>query len=425
MARRRGGTGQVWQVALYIRLSRDDGRQESLSVGNQRKILLDYMEQDFQGQWELAGIYIDDGRTGTDDSREAFQRMIAHVREGKVNCVVCKTLSRAFRNYADQGYFLEEVFPRCRTRFISLGSPKVDSYLDPEAVQTGLEIPINGILNDRYAAKTSADVRRTLDMKRRRGEFIGSFAPYGYRKDPADKNALLPDPPAAQVVGEIFQWYVQGVGKGAIAARLNARGVPNPTAYKAAQGSNYRRPGPANDGLWSGATVGRILQNPVYAGTLVQGRQRVVSYKVHQTMAVPPEDWYVVEGTHPAVVPPALFARAREIAARDTRRAPGRGEVHLFAGFLRCADCGKAMSRKTAKGIVYYTCSTYRRKSKTACTKHTLREDALRRRTAAFLGVAEGALTRPLLFARVREILVEEGGDVEISPLICEEMSLS
>ena len=418
----RGGklAGGLWRVGLYIRLSRDDGREESLSVQNQRKILLDYLEHEFQGQWELVGIYVDDGLTGTDDSRESFQRMIGDMKAGKLNCIVCKTLSRAFRNYADQGYFLEEVFPRYRTRFMSLGCPRVDSFLDPEAVQMGLEIPINGILNDRYAAKTSADVRRTLDMKRRRGEFIGSFAPYGYDKDPADRNTLIPDPEAAAVVARVFEWYVQGVGKGTIASRLNGLGLPNPTAYKAGKGSRYGRPGPANDGLWSPASVARMLQYPVYAGTLVQGRQRVVSYKVHQTMAVPPEDWYVVEGTHVPLVPPALFQRAQELAQRETRRAPGQRTLHLFAGFLRCADCGKSMSRKTARGIVYYTCSTYRRKSKTACTKHTIREDRLRSQVAQALGVQPEALSRRLLFEQVREILVHEDGEVTVCPLPAE-----
>lgn len=302
---------RVWRVGLYIRLSKEDGRQESLSVANQRKILLDYLANDFPGRWELAGIFVDDGLTGTDDSRAGFQEMIAQVRAGEVDCVICKTLSRAFRNYADQGYFLEEFFPRYRTRFISLGSPRVDSFLDPEAVQMGLEIPINGLLNDRYAARTSADVRRTLDMKRR----------------------------------------------------------------------------------------------------------RVVSYKVHQTFSVPPEEWYVVADTHPAIVPPADLQRAAELAQCRTRRPPGGGEVHLFAGLLRCADCGRAMSRKTAKGIVYYTCSTYRRKSKTACTKHTIREDRLRRAAASWLGCGPQELTRALLFARIGQIKVQEGGEVEICPL--------
>lgn len=416
MGRRRTSPDRVWQVGLYIRLSKEDGRQESLSVANQRKILLDYLNNEFSGRWTLAGIFVDDGLTGTDDSRAGFQELIAQVREGAVDCVICKTLSRAFRNYADQGYFLEEFFPRHRTRFISLGSPRVDSFLDPEAVQMGLEIPINGILNDRYAARTSADVRRTLDMKRRRGEFIGSFAPYGYVKDPDNKNALLPDPAAAKVVGDIFAWYLQGMGKGAIAARLNQAGVPNPTAYKASQGARYRRPGPANDGLWTAATVGRVLANPVYGGTLVQGKQRVVSYKVHQTFSVPREEWYVVEGTHPAIVSPETLRRAAELSQRRTRRAPGQGEVHLFAGLLRCADCGRAMSRKTARGIVYYTCSTYRRKSKTACTKHTIREDRLAQAAADWLGCSAGELTRGRLFSRIGEILVGEGGQVTIHP---------
>ena len=163
-----------------------------------------------------------------------------------------------------------------------------------------------------------------------------------------------------------------------------------------------------------------MLQNPVYAGTLVQGRQRVVSYKVHQTMAVPPEDWYVVEGTHVPLVPPALFQRAQELAQRETRRAPGQRTLHLFAGFLRCADCGKSMSRKTARGIIYYTCSTYRRKSKTACTKHTIREDRLRSQVAQALGVQPEALSRRLLFEQVREILVHEDGEVTVCPLPAE-----
>ncbi|MBR5533356.1 MAG: recombinase family protein [Ruminiclostridium sp.] len=406
------GREPLWRVGLYIRLSREDGRQESLSVENQRKILLDFLKSDFTGRWELAGEYIDDGLTGTDDSREGFQTLIAQVRAGKVNCILCKTLSRAFRNYADQGYFLEEFFPRHRTRFIALGSPQVDSFLDPEAVQTGLEIPINGILNDRYAARTSADVRRTLDMKRRRGEFIGSFAPYGYEKDPGDKNRLVLDPVAAEVVGKIFHWYTQGMGMGTIAARLNGEGIPNPAAYKASRGIGYGRKD--NDGLWSPATVGRILANPVYGGTMVQGRQRVVSYKVHQTMSVPPEDWYVVEGTHQPIVSQSLLERAGALREIHTRRSPGKRELHLLAGLLRCADCGKSMTRKTARGIVYYTCSTYRRKSRTACTSHTIREDKVLEQLSNLLQVPVEGLTRPLLIQKIGGVRVHAGGGLDI-----------
>ena len=356
----------------------------------------------------------DDGTSGTGDDREGFQRMINDIQAGNINCVLCKTLSRAFRNYADQGYFLEELFPRYRVRFISLGSPKVDSYLDPEAVEQGLEIPISGILNDRYAAKTSADVRRTFDMKRRRGEFIGSFAPYGYAKDPADHNRLVPDGEAAEVVRAIFARFLAGESKNTIARGLNEAGVPNPTAYKARTGSAYRHSAGKNDGLWTGASVSRILQNRVYTGAMVQGRQRVVSYKVHTTISRAPEDWYVVEGTHEALVSQGDFQRAAELSERAGRCAPRKGEPHLLAGLLRCRDCGKSMTRRTAKGVAYYLCSTYRRKSKTLCTRHTLREDRALSRLAEVLETEPEALTRPLLLARLDRVEVSEGGGMEV-----------
>ncbi|MBR3753461.1 MAG: recombinase zinc beta ribbon domain-containing protein, partial [Ruminiclostridium sp.] len=157
--------------------------------------------------------------------------------------------------------------------------------------------------------------------------------------------------------------------------------------------------------------------NPVYGGIMVQGRQRVVSYKVHQTMSVSPEDWYVVEGTHTPIVSPDLLERARAIRESRTRRTPGGGEVHLLAGFLRCADCGASMTRKTARGIAYYTCSTYRRKSKLACTSHTVREDKVTAVLADCLGCSPTDLTRPLLFQRLEKAVIREGGEVIPCPV--------
>lgn len=415
MGRRQRGGPMVWQVGLYIRLSREDGRVESLSVTNQRKILLDYLNHEFSGTWQLQSEYVDDGTSGTGDDRAGFQRMIADIRAGRLNCVLCKTLSRAFRNYADQGYFLEELFPRYRVRFISLGSPRVDSFLDPEAVEQGLEIPISGILNDRYAAKTSADVRRTFDMKRRRGEFIGSFAPYGYAKHPEDHNRLIPDPAAAAVVREIFARFLAGESRNAIARDLNEAKIPNPTAYKTRTGSRYRHSEPSNDGLWSGTTVGRILQNQVYAGDMVQGRQRVVSYKVHATLSQPPEDWYVVENTHEPLVSREDFLKVRERTAFGVRCPAGRSEPHPLSGLLICQDCGRPMTRRTAKGVVYYLCSTYRRKSKLKCTKHTIREDRVLPLLAEKLEEPMENLSRSLLLNRVQGIQVAEGGEVTVT----------
>ncbi len=368
----------VWRIAAYIRLSREDGNDESLSVANQKKIISEYLDTDFEGAFTLAGYYIDDGRTGTDYDRPDFQRMIHDMETGKVNCIVCKNLSRMFRNYSDQGYFLEKVFPMHKTRFIAVSDPKVDSYLCPEAIQ-GLEIPINGLMNDRFAAKTSSDIRATFATKRRKGEFIGAFAPYGYKKDPENKNVLMIDEEAAEVVRNIYYWFVyEGMSKRGIAHRLNDLGVPNPTAYKRSKGSKFCCPqAEKNDGLWSSKSITMILNNQMYIGTMVQGKQTVVSYKVHDKVPVPEKDWYIVPGTHEPIIAEELFRKAKELQQRDTRTAPSEGRLHLLAGLVRCADCRKAMTRQKTKNIAYYYCRTYREKSRDACTKRGVKEEVL------------------------------------------------
>ncbi|CAB1240068.1 protein of unknown function [Ruminococcaceae bacterium BL-6] len=379
MARVHGMPEAGWKVAVYIRLSKEDGNDESLSVGNQKKIALDYLEHSFEGVCRTVDFYTDDGLTGTDYDRPGFQRMLRGIEAGKIDCVVCKNLSRAFRNYADQGYFLENYFPRHGTRFITIGDPRVDSYLHPETIQN-LEVPITGLMNDRFACRTSGDIRATFDTKRRNGEFIGAFAPYGYQKDPNNKNALVPDEEAARVVRRIFLWFAYaGMSKNGIARKLNEWAVPNPTEYKRRSGMKYHNPsGAGNDGLWSAGTVARILSNPVYLGHMVQGRQKVVSYKVHDKVPVPREKWFVKENTHAPVVDAETFERAQSLQQQNTRTAPSCGRLSLFSGFLRCSGCGKALSRKRAKNHVYYFCRTYREKSRTRCTRHSIREEDLR-----------------------------------------------
>ena len=178
---------KIWRIGKYIRLSRDDGNSESESITNQRKILDEQIAACFGGSCFVTDEYIDDGRTGTsDDTRPEFMRLTSDVKNGRVNCIVTKNLSRAFRNSANQGKFLEEFIPLYNTRFISLYEPRIDTYLNPEVVHS-LEVSITGFINEQYAYKTSLDVRRTFDTKRKNGEFIGAFAPYGYLKDPSDK----------------------------------------------------------------------------------------------------------------------------------------------------------------------------------------------------------------------------------------------
>lgn len=374
------GQQNVWRIGKYIRLSREDGNEVSESVVNQNKILDDELPRFFEaGMFEVVDTYIDDGTSGTTDlERRDFQRMVQDMKDGRINCIIVKNLSRAFRNSANQGHFLEEFIPLYHTRFISLYQPRIDTFLDPEVVHS-LEVSITGFMNEQYAYKTSADVRRTFKYKRERGEFIGAFAPYGYVKDPNDKNALLVDEDAAQVIRDIFSWFVtEGLSKSGICKRLNALGIPNPTAYKRSKGFRYEHPSAKhNDGLWNPTTVTRMLQDPLFIGVMRQGRQKVISYKIHKRTSVPENEWFLVEDAVPAIVSRELFQAAQELHKRDVRTSNTTGELHLFSGFVRCADCKKGMRRGTSKGLTYYSCRTYREKSKDKCSKHTIREDIL------------------------------------------------
>ena len=326
----------LWKPALYIRLSREDGdREESNSIASQRELLTEFT--DAQTDMAAPRLYTDDGYTGTDFDRPDFQRMLNDLRTGTVNCVIVKDLSRFGRNYVGVGEYLEHIFPLLNVRFISV-SDTVDSFVDPRSVNN-LVVPFKNIINDEYCRDISNKVRASLDLKRRQGKFIGSFASYGYRKDPNDHSRLLIDEPAAAVVRDIFDWFIGGTSVLGIARRLNAMGIPNPSAYKRQQGMNYRHPTSDKlDDLWPDSSVRRILHNPLYTGTMVQGKNRMKSYKLHISEAVPKEDWITVEQTHEAIISSELFDKAQALFKRDTRTAPTQTQVYLFSGFLRCAD---------------------------------------------------------------------------------------
>ena len=367
-----------WRIGLYIRLSREDENEnESESVINQEKILRDFVNKYFgPGTYEIIGIFADDGLTGTDTDRPEFKRLENCIVRKEVNCMIVKSLARAFRNLADQQKFLDEFVPLNGTRFICTGTPFIDTYAAPRS-STELEVPIRGMFNEQFAATTSEDVRRTFKVKRENGEFIGPFAPYGYVKDPDDKSRLLIDECAAEVVKSIYHWFVdEGYSKRGIANRLNQMGEPNPTAYKKKKGLKYCSPNSdKNDGLWCSSTIATILQNEVYTGTMVQGRNRVISYKVHKQICTPENEWFIVPNKHEAIIDRELFEKAQALHKRDTRTAPGEQKVYLLSGFVRCADCKKGMVRRSSRGWSYYACRSYT--DKKVCSKHSIREDRL------------------------------------------------
>lgn len=366
-----------WRLGIYIRLSKEDlkkGKDDSNSVKNQRDLLNDFYRRNID-EFESITEYVDDGHTGTDANREDFQRLLADVMSGKINCVIVKDLSRFARNYSDAGSLIDNLFVQMGVRFISLAE-NVDSYKNPDSV-SNIIVPITNVMNDNYCYQTSKKIRQVFDYKRRNGQYIGAFAPYGYVKHPKDKHRLIVDPDAAENVKLIFTMLIQGSSKRAIALYLNEHGVPSPSAYKVQKGLPVSTRG-YDDPMWGVRMIHSILTNPTYTGDLAQGRSRVKSYKVHQIEAVPRAEWVEVAGTHEAIIDYETFDKVQALLQRDTRTSPKGREVHLFSGFLKCADCGRAITRCVGKNNnVYYSCSTYKNRSRTACTMHSIKHERL------------------------------------------------
>ena len=370
-------TVRRWRLGAYIRLSKEDlkkGKDDSNSVINQRDLLNDFYQKHI-GEFESVSEYEDDGHTGTDANRENFQRLLSDVMSGKINCVVVKDLSRFARNYSDAGSLIDNLFVQMGVRFISLAE-NVDSYKNPDSV-SNIIVPITNVMNDNYCYQTSKKIRQVFDYKRRNGQYIGAFAPYGYVKHPKDKHRLIVDPDAAENVKLIFTMLIQGSSKRAIALYLNEHGVPSPSAYKVQKGLPVSTRG-YDDPMRGVRMIHSILTNQTYTGDLDQGRSREKSYKVHQIEAVPREECLEVAGTHEAIIDYETFDKVQALLQRDTRTSPKGREVHFFSGFLNCADCGRAITRCVGKtNNVYYSCSTYKNRSRTACTMHSIKHERL------------------------------------------------
>ena len=377
---------KIWSVALYIRLSQEDedngqDKQESNSVTSQKTLLNEFVEE--HDDLIVYDTYIDDGFTGTDFNRPSFQRLLEDMRNGNINCVIVKDLSRLGRNYIEVGNYIEQVFPLFNIRFIAIND-SVDSFKNPASTNTIL-VPFKNLINDEYARDTSTKIRTSLNGKKKKGEFVGAFPSYGYIKDPKDKHKLAIDEVAADIVRKIFYWNVnEGLGKIAICHRLNELGILNPTGHKKLElGQNYNNYGIQDNAYtWTPSTVRNILNNEVYIGNTVQGKRRTKSYKVHKVEAVPKEEWVRVENTHEAIIDKETFKKAQELSRRDTKVSQKTNELSIWAGFLKCADCGRAMNKKSSTNksgskYEYYICSTYRKKSNKLCTKHTIKEELL------------------------------------------------
>lgn len=366
-----------YNAALYLRLSKEDGdKDESYSISNQRDLGLDFLKKN--KDIKLYDEFVDDGYTGSNFDRPRFKDMLKLILESKINCVIVKDLSRFAREYIDSGYYLEKLFPMLGVRFISIND-NVDYKVD-SSNNTKLVIAFKNILNDSYIRDTSIKVRSHLEIKRKKGEYIGAFVVFGYMKDESDKHKIIVDRDAAIIVKRIFALRFMGMSASAIADDLNLKDVLSPAEYKKLTGSNYHPNWKKKHvARWTAKSVIRILNNIIYTGTLVQGKTTTVNYKVKKIVEKTPEEWNVIKDNHEAIIPEEFFEIVQKLMKRDTRVSPGQKEPYLFSGFLRCADCGDSLIRKIAKHkdktYVYYVCA--RNKLKMGCSPHRISEDAV------------------------------------------------
>ena len=358
-----------YHAALYIRLSKEDESEgPSQSVQNQESLLREFVQQH---RLIVYDTYIDDGWSGTNFDRPAFQRMIADIEAKKVNMVITKDLSRLGRDYILTGHYMERYFPEHRVRYISL-LDGIDTGVDSTANDI---TPFRAIMNDMYAKDISKKIKSVKRDKQRKGQFIGGKPVYGYKMHPTEKNKIVIDEEVAPIVRRIFALALSGMSCRNIATLLNQEGVPTPATYASLP---VAKPGPYT-GLWSSERISDMLQNETYIGNMVQGRSVKISYKSKKCLKQDPANWVVVEGTHEPLVDGDTFQKVRMLV-NSRKHTRSRTYDFLLKGLIFCHECGyplAVLNRKNAKGedVLYFVCRTYQRFTKAGvCTCHSIKE---------------------------------------------------
>ena len=367
----------IYRAAEYLRLSySSDQSRESDSIGNQKKLIEDFLTG--HPEIQLVSEHADDGVSGVIFTRPGFQAMMQEIMDGKVNCVIVKDLSRLGREYIETGRYLRRTFPQFGVRFISIND-NIDTA--NERVGDDLTISIKNIMNDAYAHDVSIKTRSALKVKRSNGDYVGACPIYGYQKSPDNRNLLVVDEDAARVVRDIFRRKLDGCSAKRISEDLNRLGILSPLAYKVSRGLPHPTGGftDSADAKWCPNTVMRILQDEIYTGTLIQGRQETPNHKIKDLVDLPADEWSRTENAHEAIVSKSDYELVQEIMRLDTRVSPNGDSLYLFSGILICGSCGRNMTRKTnrrnGKVNVYYHCPTGK---KHGCTHPVMiREDLL------------------------------------------------
>ena len=366
-------------AALYLRLSKEDMDKlkkgdDSASIRNQRLLLFDYAKEH---GFSVVCVYSDDDESGLYDNRPGFEQMIADAKKGRFQVILAKTQARFSRNMEHIEKYLHHDLPLLGVRFI--GVVDHTDTLDPGGKKAR---QVNGLVNEWYCEDLSANIRSVFLTKQKKGQFLGSSCPYGYLKDPLDKNHLIVDDYAANVVRRIYHLYLQGNGKTKIGSILSQDGILIPTRYKQQiLGINYQNANLLDETkTWSYQTIHSILNNQVYIGDMIQNKYRKISYKDKKKKVMPKEEWVIVKGTHEPIVDESTFLEVQRVQ-KTRQRSVKTKENGIFSGLLFCADCKKAMGRNYARHggheFLGYICKTYKTAGKAFCESPAIRADEL------------------------------------------------
>ena len=376
-------SNQTFIAAAYLRLSKEDAvvagapKAESDSISNQKSLIKNFVKD--YPDIKIAEYYVDDGYTGVVFERPAFQRMLSDISDGKINCVIVKDLSRFGREYINAGKYMQKLFPNMGVRFIAIND-NYDSLNSDDQTQ-GIVLSIKNLMNDNYCRDTSIKIRSILEAKRQNGDFVTNFCPYGYKKCTDNHNKIEIDEYSGAVVQDIFKWLLDGFSLYKIAEKLNAMGIKTPMDYRLEKGEKINTHFKKNEiAEWSHNIVRRIAENPVYIGTLIQGKSTTPNYKLKKNIVIKDmEEWAIVENNHEPLIDERIFYVVQRLLRLDMRTSPKQDKLYTFSGLLFCGDCGAPMTRKVStvgsKKYAYYMCSNH--KNNKSCTSHRIREDIL------------------------------------------------
>jgi DNA invertase Pin-like site-specific DNA recombinase len=367
-----------YDTAVYTRLSSEDNNvEDGTSIETQKDMLVHYVAE--HDDMRLYAVYCDNGSTGTNFAREDFQRMLDDIKDGRVNSVVVKDLSRFARNYIEAGTYIEKIFPFMGVRFVSVN----DGYDSNTSDVTDIMVTMRNIINDAYVKDISRKIRTTFDTKQKNGDYIGWSAPYGFLKAEDNHNRLVIDPVSSPVIVQIFTWKADGLGFAVIARKLNEMGVPSPRMRNIENG-RYKH-APTDGRFWTDASVSTIIKNPVYAGHMAQHKTTRLSLNGRQKQ-LSSSEWVIVPNTHEPIVSEELWQEAQAATRRNAEKwrmcFRGSGELcqkdeNILKGLLICPYCNSTMIRRIDGNTKYTYHNCNRHRYNPACKVKFVREDAL------------------------------------------------